>query len=88
MLTAKGVNTPLRAVAVAAGDGGVSAAITSTGSLVTWGKLSHAAMLGHGAGLLSARNPFVVEALEGAPVAQVSLGSKHAAAVLSMPPTL
>lgn len=77
----------LKVVEVAAGDG-VSAAIDGRGGLSTWGKLSHQAMLGHAAGLLNARNPARVDALASVPIAQVSCGTQHAAAIVGIPRSL
>lgn len=71
----------ISAVAVAAGEG-VSALVDSAGALFTWGKNLSTGMLGHKEYSLGTTLPVRVEALVGLPVAHVSLGSKHAAAVI------
>lgn len=73
---------------VAAGDS-VSATLDSAGGVASWGKLSHAAMLGHShASLLNARSPAQVDTLAGVHVAQISLGTQHAAAIVGIPRSL
>lgn len=76
---------PLRAVSVAAGEG-ASALVDASGHLYTWGKNLSTGMLGHRGYGLGTNLPVRVEALVGAHVGHVSLGSKHAAAVVGAPP--
>jgi len=70
---------------VAAGEG-VSGVIDEHGHLYTWGRNLATGMLGHtiyGAGTL---RPARVDQLSGVPLADVSFGNKHAAAVVGASP--
>jgi len=79
---AKEVAVRFKAVAVAAGEG-VSALVDEGGHLFTWGKNLNTGMLGHREYAAGTNQPVRVEALVAAgPVAHLSLGSKHATAVV------
>lgn len=83
---------PLKAVDIAAGDS-VSGAIDANGQLFTWGRLRHSAMLGHGSTALipsGVRQPTRVDSLkqQGVPIASVTFGTQHAAAVVGIPRSL
>lgn len=82
---AKEQSQRLHAVSVAAGEG-VSALVDATGHLFTWGKNLNTGMLGHRGYGMGTNLPVRVEALVGLPVAHVSLGTKHAAAVIGAAP--
>jgi len=71
----------LHAVSVAAGEG-ASALVDAAGHLFTWGKNLNTGMLGHRGYGMGTNLPVRVEALVGLPVAHVSLGNKHATAVI------
>ena len=80
---------PLKAVDIAAGDS-VSGAIDANGQLFTWGRLRHSAMLGHGSTAFipsGVRQPTRVDSLkqQGVPIATVTFGTQHAAAVVGIP---
>jgi hypothetical protein len=79
---AKEVSVRFKAVGVSAGEG-VSALVDEAGHLFTWGKNLNTGMLGHREYAAGTNQPVRVEALVGAgPVAHLSLGSKHATAVI------
>jgi hypothetical protein len=76
---------------VAAGDG-VSGVVDANGTLFTWGRMTHSATLGLGSSgpRFGVRQPTRVDALtkQKVPVALVSFGTQHAAAVVGIPRSL
>jgi alpha-tubulin suppressor-like RCC1 family protein len=70
---------------VAAGEG-VSGVVDKHGHLYTWGKNLNTGMLGHSIYGVGSRLPARVDALHGMPLACVTFGSKHAAAIIGSAP--
>ncbi|RYG46434.1 hypothetical protein EON67_09555 [archaeon] len=74
----------LHGVGIAAGDG-VSAIVTQSGDLFTWGKNLNTGTLGHTIYGMGTRLPTRVDSLHGKHVRSVSIGVQHAAAVCDEP---